>query len=216
MKHGKSNTRLYRIWSNMKDRCYNPNCRNYKHYGGRGIVMCDEWRHDFSAFYEWSMATGYDETAPRGQFTIERNDNNGPYSPDNCRWATIKEQENNKRSNRLVTINGVTKTLSQWCEELNANYRTELYHQVKDAILQKKREKRRSSGMIPQVEYSKERRVRMISRAAELKRLEAENPSWTNSMLAEKMGMTVRNVQRLKRFNREESEKCELTAERKV
>ena len=157
MKHGMSKTRLYRIWSGMKERCFNPNNRNYKHYGGRGISVCDEWRFDFMAFYKWSVATGYDETAPRGQFTIERNDYDGHYCPENCSWSTLKDQLNNKRTNRMITIDGETKTLSQWCDELHLDYRKELYCQLKETILQKKREKRRALGALPREAYLQQR-----------------------------------------------------------
>lgn len=90
--HGKTNTRLFRIWQGMKYRCYNPKCKDYSRYGGRGVVICKEWREDFQAFYDWSMANGYSDN-----LTIDRKDSNGNYEPSNCRWATVKQQTENKR-----------------------------------------------------------------------------------------------------------------------
>lgn len=122
--HGKCHTRLYGVWNNMILRCHNPNNPEYPRYGGRGIAVCDEWRRDFMTFYTWAMAAGYDETAPRGRYTVERKDNDGPYSPDNCTLATIKTQSNNTRRNRFITYKGETKTLSQWARHLGINQST--------------------------------------------------------------------------------------------
>lgn len=99
-KHGKSGTRLNAIWKAMNQRCSNPLDKNYDRYGGRGIFVCEEWRDSFQAFYEWAMANGYDENAPTGQCTIDRIDNDKGYSPDNCRWVTMKTQRNNRMDSR--------------------------------------------------------------------------------------------------------------------
>lgn len=112
MNHGKSYTRLYSVWANMKQRCNNPNDENYHNYGGRGITVCDEW-NNFEDFYKWSIANGYDENAERGECTIDRIDVNGNYEPSNCRWTNKDIQNYNKRDTRKILINGEEMNLDE-------------------------------------------------------------------------------------------------------
>lgn len=116
--HKMTGSRLYKVWHAMKSRCYYEKSEMFKHYGGRGIMVCDEWKNSFISFYDWSIKNGYDENAERGQCTIDRIDVNGNYEPNNCRWATIKQQANNTRRNHLIKYNGKTQTVSQWANEL--------------------------------------------------------------------------------------------------
>ena len=103
----------------MKSRCYNPNATHYKRYGGRGIQICNKWRNDFKAFYDWAMKNGYEDG-----LTIDRIDVNGDYEPSNCRWVTDNEQARNTSTNKIFTINNESKSLIEWCEIYNINYRT--------------------------------------------------------------------------------------------
>ena len=107
---------IYNAWGAMKARCNNPNCKMYKDYGARGIVVCDEWSNDVITFYEWSIANGWQKG-----LSIDRIDVNGNYCPENCRWATMKVQQRNRRNNRFVTISGETKTVSAWAEEIGVH-----------------------------------------------------------------------------------------------
>lgn len=119
-KHGLSRTSFYHTWQHMKNRCYNKNADNYDRYGGRGIYVCDEWLKSAESFIKWAM-----ETKPKeGKYTIDRIDNDGPYAPWNCRWATDFEQSRNKRNSLIIEYNGVKKCLIDWSKEFNINDET--------------------------------------------------------------------------------------------
>lgn len=100
LKHGQKRSRLYGVWCNMKNRCYNHNVRSYKDYGKNGVTVCAEWLHDFGAFSKWAFANGYDPDAEYGKCTLDRIDVYGNYCPENCRWVDAKVQANNRRNNR--------------------------------------------------------------------------------------------------------------------
>ena len=95
--HGNED-RLYRVWTSMKNRCENPRNTSFKYYGEKGVSVCAEW-HDYEAFKEWAYKNGYEDSAKLMQCTIDRIDPFGNYEPSNCRWVSMKVQNNNKRSN---------------------------------------------------------------------------------------------------------------------
>ena len=109
--------RVLRIYNAMIRRCYNKNDGRYEDYGGRGIKVCKEWYESYYSFKSWALSNGYSDF-----LSIDRIDVNGDYEPNNCRWATQSEQMNNTRVNKRITYQGGTKTLTQWCRELNLNY----------------------------------------------------------------------------------------------
>lgn len=109
---------IYKAWWNMKDRCLNPSHKQYKHYGGRGIKVCDRWLNDFDAFV-------FDMSPRPDNHSIERRDNNGNYEPNNCYWATTRTQNRNRRPEfqRLLTLNGETLLLADWADRLGVDRR---------------------------------------------------------------------------------------------
>ena len=117
--HGQTDTRLYTIWSRMKQRCYDKNYTEYDNYGGRGIFVCNEWKNSFENFYLWAIENGYSDA-----LTIDRIDNNQGYAPNNCRFVNRTVQANNTRQNHRITYKDVTLTLAEWCKILNLPYHT--------------------------------------------------------------------------------------------
>lgn len=111
--NGLSRTKEYNTWHSMMNRCFDNKIKTYKHYGGRGITVCDRWK-TFKNFYE-------DMGISPPKYTLERIDNNGNYEPSNCKWADRTTQSNNRRTSRKITLNGKTLTVSQWSEILNIN-----------------------------------------------------------------------------------------------
>lgn len=109
--HGLSNDALYSIFQSMKQRCYNKKDRGYTNYGGRGIGVCESWLNKPESFYDWALTHGY-----KKGLSIDRIDNNKGYCPENCRWTTMKTQQRNKRTTRLLTYKGETQCLKDWAD----------------------------------------------------------------------------------------------------
>ena len=119
LQHGDSHTRLHNTWSGIRARCYCETDYHYQWYGARGIRMDDAWKDDYSAFKEWAINNGFSP-----ELSLDRIDNDGNYTPDNCRWTTQKDQSNNTRRNRMITAFGETLTLAQWAEKSGIPYHT--------------------------------------------------------------------------------------------
>jgi hypothetical protein len=111
-------TRLNYIWKQMRQRCSNPKSHAYERYGGKGITVCREW-DDFKCFHDWALSNGYNDN-----LEIDRKENSRGYGPDNCQWSTLTQQARNRSNNRLLTFNGETKSMAEWCETSKIGYRT--------------------------------------------------------------------------------------------
>ena len=120
---GKRDKRLSTIWLNMKNRCYNTKNNGYKNYGAKGVSVCDEWKNSFETFYKWAITNGYN-----ANLTIDRINPNGNYEPANCRWVTQKIQQNNRRNNHVIEMNGKHHTIAEWCDILNVSKKKIEYH----------------------------------------------------------------------------------------
>ena len=140
--HGMSTSPEYKHWINMITRCETPSATGFQHYGGRGIRVCDRWRKDFMAFYS-DMGP-----RPSPRHSVDRIDVNGPYSPENCRWATQKVQARNTRVNHTVRLNGRSMPLAEAAENAPVPYNTVLYRirrgwSVEDAVSREQQRGRR-------------------------------------------------------------------------
>lgn len=116
--HGKTNTRLYRIWHSMKSRC-DYEFKGSERYFGRGIKVCKEWNESFESFYDWATNNGYKE-----DLSIDRIDSDGNYEPNNCRWADKIIQDNNRSINKIIEINGLSHTIAEWSRISGVKYET--------------------------------------------------------------------------------------------
>lgn len=110
------NERLYHTWIDIIRRCENSNCKAYKNYGGRGIVICAEWRKDYFTFKKWALNNGYNDS-----LTIERKEVNGNYEPENCTWVPFKEQSRNRRDSQWITAFGEEKLAYDWSKDIRCN-----------------------------------------------------------------------------------------------
>ena len=117
--HNKSQTKLYRVWASMRERCFSPLCKGFPYYGGRGISVCDEWNSSFQVFYDWAIGNGYCEG-----LSIDRIDVDGNYCPENCRWVSKNIQANNTQKNVRIEYNGEVHTIGEWANILGIEYRT--------------------------------------------------------------------------------------------
>ena len=122
--HGLRGHSLYGVWATMKGRCENPTNPKYDSYGKRGITVCADW-HSFERFYAWAIENGY-----KKELTLDRIDVNGNYEPSNCRWATAKQQSNNKRDTIYISAFGETKTISEWAEITGLKHAT-IYNRIR-------------------------------------------------------------------------------------
>lgn len=165
-KHGMSRTRIYNVYRDMYNRCYNPSDISYPNYGKKGICICEEWLGNggIRNFCEWAYSNGYDKNAKRGDCTIDRINPNGNYSPDNCRWVDIIKQSNNKNNNRYFEIDGITKTMSEWCREYNISCVQSVYNRIKRGMdiktaLTKPMQKKKANMTEEELEERRKRRL---------------------------------------------------------
>lgn len=174
--HGKSKSRAHGIWLGMKQRCLNPNNPAFAYYGARGIKVAKKWM-EFSNFLA-------DMGEPPSNHTLERINNNGPYAPKNCKWASRREQSNNRRANRRITINGRTQTLTEWSQESGIHVNT---------LAQ-----RLDGGIAPDRAIRKQRLVGHPAKVTEADVRAIRESDEPNAALARKYGITPGNVTAIK------------------
>lgn len=129
LKHGMKDLKIYKIWAAMVQRCSNPTCRDYKHYGGRGIAVCSRWLA-FEAFFA-DMGERPDGCS------LDRIDNSRGYEPENCKWSTKSQQQRNTRQNRILTINGTARCVAEWAEQSGAAQRDTIYKRLNSGWTEK-------------------------------------------------------------------------------
>lgn len=144
----KKKDRLFHVWKGMRERCEYSNHASAKFYQNRGIEVCEEWDNDFLKFKEWALANGYDYTKTRKEQSLDRIDNNKGYSPDNCRWVSMKTNNQNTRRNVFLTYDNKTLCISDWSRELGISIET-IRSRIKkgypvEVILSKERLKRQT------------------------------------------------------------------------
>mgnify|MGYP003307283259 CR=1 FL=1 len=144
---GEYRRKLHNVWSNMISRCTDKRKESFQNYGGRGITVCDEWMDSFDAFVEWMNENGY-----RPGLTLDRIDNDKGYCPSNCRLATMKEQQNNRRNNRKISFNGKEFTISQLSKMTGKS--TKVFHNWFDKGFIKEERERRLSKLMQEVQYN--------------------------------------------------------------
>lgn len=144
-KHGETNSKLYSVWRGIKKRCRVSNTPNYEHYGGRGIDVCDEWYYDFESFRDWAIKNGYEEG-----LSIDRIDNNGDYEPSNCRWSTMKEQQNNRRNTKYGMYKGEMMTFSEIAEITGLSLQAIHYRHKNNIDFEKPEKQLKKSKEIPE------------------------------------------------------------------
>jgi hypothetical protein len=119
-RHGGTGTRIFNIWRGMKQRCNDPGHKDYRWYGARGVRVCDEWQHDFSAFRDWALSHGYEE-----DLTLDRIDRTSHYAPDLCRFTDRRGQANNRSQNVYIVAWGERKTYAEWGRDPRATVAAE-------------------------------------------------------------------------------------------